>query len=70
MPVPSEKSEAVEEQLEELSQQNYGRGRVDSIITATCVRCGQPATEFKDELSKKEFTISGFCQSCQDIIFG
>jgi hypothetical protein len=26
--------------------------------------------DFRDELSKKEFGISGFCQSCQDDIFG
>lgn len=26
--------------------------------------------EFKDELSKKEYSISGMCQKCQDEIFG
>ena len=25
--------------------------------------------EFEDELSKKEFKISGLCQSCQDEVF-
>ena len=25
---------------------------------------------FKDELSKKEYSISGLCQDCQDKIFG
>jgi len=24
---------------------------------------------FRDELSKREYTISGFCQDCQDKIF-
>ena len=26
--------------------------------------------DFKDELSKKEYSISGLCQKCQDEIFG
>ena len=26
-------------------------------------------TKFKDQLSKKEFKISGICQKCQDKIF-
>lgn len=36
----------------------------------TCTWCGGPAEKFKDALSKKEFTISGFCQKCQDNVFG
>lgn len=34
------------------------------------IGCGQPATTFMDELSKKEYQISGLCQNCQDEIFG
>lgn len=26
-------------------------------------------SEFKDELSRKEFSISGLCQACQDRVF-
>lgn len=26
--------------------------------------------DFRDELSKKEFGISGMCQKCQDSVFG
>lgn len=26
--------------------------------------------DFKDELSRKEFRVSGLCQSCQDEMFG
>lgn len=26
-------------------------------------------TKFKDQLSKKEFAISGMCQTCQDKVF-
>ena len=37
-----------------------------------CPFCGKEIdveTEFTDELSKKEFAISGLCQSCQDDFF-
>lgn len=31
-----------------------------------CVICEGEANEFRDELSKREYTISGLCQHCQD----
>ncbi len=40
-----------------------------SVGEKICVFCRQPATEFRDELSKKEFEISGMCQICQDEVF-
>lgn len=35
-----------------------------------CPTCGQPVGEFKNDLSRKEFGISGMCQKCQDSVFG
>lgn len=35
----------------------------------TCWCCGKTADNFKDEISLREFKISGLCQSCQDDIF-
>jgi len=35
-----------------------------------CPTCSQPIGEFKDELSKQEYSISGMCQECQDATFG
>jgi len=37
-----------------------------------CPFCGRPVrkTAFRDEISLKEFGISGLCQSCQDKTFG
>jgi len=32
-------------------------------------RCAVDIDTFRDELSKKEFTISGLCQNCQDKTF-
>jgi len=47
-----------------------GRKRVDSILQDICAWCGKPAKEFRDALSRREYTISGFCQECQDKTFG
>ena len=46
------------------------RIRVESIKADICNWCGKPATQFTDELSRKEYNISGFCQDCQDKTFG
>lgn len=35
-----------------------------------CPICKEPVGEFRDELSKKEYGISGMCQKCQDSVFG
>ena len=46
---------------------------VENGICPTCykliIMSDDPST-FKDQLSYKEFTISGMCQQCQDDIFG
>jgi uncharacterized CHY-type Zn-finger protein len=36
-----------------------------------CILCGKiiKLEDFKDELSIREFNISGLCQQCQDNIF-
>lgn len=47
-----------------------GRERVASIREDICTWCGKPATQFRDELSFKEYSISGYCQECQDKTFG
>jgi hypothetical protein len=44
--------------------------RRKAIKSDACVFCEAPAKEFKDEISKKEFTVSGLCQTCQDKTFG
>ena len=70
MAQPSSKSENVEDRL----KQTFGFDRRKTIEANCCIPppigCGKPVTEFKNDQSKKEFTISGFCQTCQDRIFG
>lgn len=68
MAKPSDKSPEIEDFLE-----GYA-GRTSAITADKCIKpplgCGGPATEFRDAISKKEYTISGLCQKCQDSIFG
>lgn len=67
---PTSKAPVIDKLLESLS----GDSRVLAIKTDRCINppigCGKPATEFRDELSRKEYRISGLCQACQDSIFG
>lgn len=35
-----------------------------------CILCGNPVAKLRDQLSIREFIISGMCQSCQDDVFG
>lgn len=70
MAKPSDKSEALESYLTAM----LGHDRRESIAQDKCVPppigCGGPATEFEDDISRKEFTISGLCQQCQNVVFG
>jgi len=51
-----------------------GKDRVTCIQEGICVTCDDAhdikATSFRDDISKKEYSISGMCQSCQDDVFG
>jgi hypothetical protein len=68
MTEPSEKSPGMENFLENIF------GRTTAIKGDVCVPppmgCGGHATDFRDDLSRKEYTISGLCQKCQDSVFG
>jgi hypothetical protein len=51
----------------------FGRDRTATVAAGECVTCeskGNIASSFMDDLSKKEYSISGMCQSCQDDFFG
>lgn len=69
MATPSKKAEVMEMALINLT----GHDRRETIKADRCVPapfgCYGPAHEFRDEISKREFTISGLCQECQDKAF-
>ena len=45
-------------------------GTAAKIASGLCPCCEFPVGTFRDEISAKEFEISGLCQTCQDEIFG
>lgn len=46
-------------------------GFLERVNRGVCPICEKEIREedFRDELSKKEYSISGMCQECQDITF-
>jgi hypothetical protein len=55
--------------IEKHLKEEYGVDRAGAIEMQMCAWCLDPATAFKDELSRLEYRISGMCQRCQDIAF-
>jgi len=47
------------------------KGRI-AILEDKCPSCTMEICEsdFKDAISKKEYSISGLCQTCQNLTFG
>lgn len=70
MAKPSDKTQEMEVAIDGI----FGFSRVDAIEKDVCIPspfgCGGPATEFEDDLSRTEYTISGLCQTCQNSVFG
>ena len=46
--------------------------RNKSVKARKCAFCGTSINlnSFRDDLSRKEFSISGLCQKCMDSVFG
>ncbi|KKL57947.1 hypothetical protein LCGC14_2230280 [marine sediment metagenome] len=63
---PSQKAPGINKFLSGIT----GRDREQTIKNDKCMTCGGEASDFKDDLSRKEYTISGMCQGCQDSVFG
>ena len=58
------------EMKEEMAMDLYGRSLKLSHAGLQCVKCGEFNLEYRDELSRREYAISGWCQYCQDQFFG
>lgn len=65
MAEPTKKSESIEQLLTSLT----GTHRPSAILADTCVFCGNAATVFVNETARREYSISGMCQNCQDKTF-
>tara|TARA_R110000796_G_scaffold73351_2_gene165029 strand:+ start:687 stop:893 length:207 start_codon:yes stop_codon:yes gene_type:complete len=60
----------LENVVDAMSIKAFGEpGYTESLRKRSCVMCKNPVTQFKDNLSVKEYAISGLCQTCQDKVF-
>ena len=67
MAIPTKKAALIEDLINSLSPQSITRKEL--ITENICSWCGESAEEFEDDLSRKEYKISGMCQACQDDVF-
>ena len=63
------KTAGMENMLDDMAKELFGRGRKVAMDNQMCVICGDDANHFTNELSRREYGISGMCQSCQDGVF-
>lgn len=68
MPEPTSKNPQIEELLTAIT----GKDRPATIRSGLCTTCNayDVVPGLRDDLSRKEYTISGMCQACQDKVFG
>ena len=63
------RSAELQQFIDDYCEEAFGRKMNDKC----CVFCGSEKVkpqDFKDDLSRKEFSISNLCQACQDKVFG
>lgn len=64
--IPAKKPEVIDKLLTKLS----GKDRIGTIELLKCTMCPNTDLKFKNAISRKEYSISGMCQQCQDKFFG
>ena len=47
-----------------------GMTRSEALSQNKCARCGGDAKVFADEPSRREYSLTAWCQKCQDAFFG
>lgn len=67
---PSDKSHGMEKALNKIFHFDRSQTIKNNLCVPSPIGCGQPISDFRNEKSKKEYSISGLCQACQDTIFG
>jgi hypothetical protein len=56
-------------EMDALIRDVLGVDRVKVIQSDKCGCCGGDAKEFRNDISRREYRISGLCQACQDSVF-
>lgn len=65
-----ERTKKIQDFIDSFVKEKTGRTLSESQEKKSCAWCREKIKGFKDELSKKEYSISGLCQKCQDKTFG
>ena len=71
-----ERSPVMQKFIDGLAKKTFGKTQTECKHDKICTICHSPVEcpicgcGFRDELSKKEYLISGMCQMCQDAVFG
>lgn len=67
-----ERTKEMQNFLDIFAKKTFGRSQTEAKEKGVCVYCGKKIEmeDFRDELSVKEYGISGLCQKCQDDTFG
>ncbi len=63
----TKKTEEIEDLMESIAGHRREEGK---CVFRNTYPDQEHSLEFRDDLSKREFTISGMCQVCQDLTFG
>lgn len=69
MAKPTPKAPGLNAFINSLSGGDRERDIRSNVCVPPPIGCGKSAINFRDELSRKEYRISGLCQDCQDSIF-
>ena len=66
------KSPEIKKVLDNFTEDAFGKSKTDAEAEKICVFCHKSIKmkDFRNELSRKEYKISGICQRCQDDVFG
>lgn len=69
---PMERTKELQSFLDNFAKKTFGRSQTETKEKKVCVFCGKEIKmeDFRDQLSIKEYGISGICMKCQDDIFG
>ena len=67
-----ERNKGIQNFIDKFAKKSFGRSQTEAKEKKICVFCGEEIKmeDFKDQLSIKEYGISGLCQKCQDDTFG
>jgi hypothetical protein len=66
-----ERDKGIQNFIDKFAKKSFGRSQTEAKEKKICVFCGEEIKmeDFKDQLSIKEYEISGLCQKCQDDTF-